>query len=145
MPPRRNRALVVVAALAASLVACGGAESAKAPAAMPAATTPAAGTASTENEPRTVQEAQERIARARQALEPDQGAPPAPAKAPRETRQEESKGDACGEPCRALDSMRRAVEALCRMTGDGDPRCLDARKTLSESTSRLATCKCEPR
>jgi hypothetical protein len=41
--------------------------------------------------------------------------------------------------------MRRAVDALCAMTGDTDHRCVDARRILTESTTRLATCKCEPR
>lgn len=48
----------------------------------------------------------------------------------------------CGSPCRALTSMRRAVTALCRMTGAEDARCLDAKHTLADSESRVAPCSC---
>ena len=114
------------------------------------------------SEPRTIEEAQDRIAQARAALEapgdvkgdtrassesaPRAEPPPAPqggATAPAAPRQERE--DACGSPCRALASMKRAVEALCRMTGDTDDRCADAKRTLGESTSRVASCKCEGR
>jgi hypothetical protein len=47
----------------------------------------------------------------------------------------------CASPCRALASMRRAVTALCRMTGDTDNRCLDAKRTLAESEGRVS-CSC---
>lgn len=50
--------------------------------------------------------------------------------------------DRCTSPCRALVSMRRAVTALCRMTGDTDTRCVDAKKTLSESEGRVSPCSC---
>jgi hypothetical protein len=48
----------------------------------------------------------------------------------------------CASPCRALASMRRAVTALCRMTGDGDARCLDAKRTLLDSEGRVSPCSC---
>jgi hypothetical protein len=112
-------------------------------------------------EPRSIVEAQEQIARARESLEPSPATGATRAeeqKAPsarrqdvgppgdsnvREERPESS--DACGTRCRALASMKRAVEALCRMTGDGDTRCIDAKRTLAESTTRLAFCTCEAR
>jgi hypothetical protein len=50
--------------------------------------------------------------------------------------------DRCGTPCRALVSMRRAVTALCRMTGNDDTRCVDARRTLTDSQARIAPCSC---
>lgn len=50
--------------------------------------------------------------------------------------------DRCSSPCRALVSMRRAVAALCRMTGDADARCVDAKKTLSDSEGRVSPCSC---
>ncbi len=51
--------------------------------------------------------------------------------------------DRCVSPCIALASMRRAVAALCRMTGDGDARCLDARRTLAASENRVSqTSRC---
>jgi hypothetical protein len=67
--------------------------------------------------------------------------------APRDDSKATSSGseDLCVSPCRALASMKRAVDALCRMTGDADTRCVDAKKTLTDSTTRVATCKCESR
>lgn len=113
-------------------------------------------------EPRSVAEAQEQIARARADLEAPSSSPAAQAtgtesqKAASDRHQdvrpsagasarEEHGGiaDACGTPCRALASMKRAVEALCRMTGDSDDRCVDAKRTLSESSARVSSCKCD--
>ncbi len=51
-------------------------------------------------------------------------------------------GDRCASPCRALASMRRAVNALCRMTGNDDTRCTDAKRTLTDSEGRIAPCSC---
>jgi hypothetical protein len=48
----------------------------------------------------------------------------------------------CASPCRALASMKRAVEALCRMTGESDTKCVDARKTLADNVGKTASCKC---
>lgn len=50
--------------------------------------------------------------------------------------------DRCASPCRAIASMRRAVTALCRMTGDEDTRCTDAKRTLTDSEKRLSACTC---
>ena len=50
--------------------------------------------------------------------------------------------DHCGSPCRAIASMRRAVSALCRMTGLDDNRCIDAKRTLAESEGRISPCSC---
>lgn len=160
----RLPARFVATLLASLLAACGGATepAAKAPAAPPPAE------ASAGSEPRTVAEAQAEIARTRAVLEgpapkkeakasdapsPEQGTPPLPAPAKSEprkdTRREGDKGgvsddasSACSDSCRALASMRRAVGALCRMTGDDDARCLDARKTLADSEGKLPTCRC---
>jgi hypothetical protein len=41
-----------------------------------------------------------------------------------------------------MSSMRRAVEAICRMAGDADARCTDARKTLKDSEAKVAGCGC---
>lgn len=142
-------ALVPVLALAA----CGGA--AEAPPRSPAKTSAPAD----EREPTSIEEAEEQIARARAELavpgEAAGGAAPGsaqpaaepssdaarPSAAPR-TEGALGSGDACASSCRALSSMRRAVSALCRMTGDEDARCADARRTLGESESRVATCHC---
>jgi hypothetical protein len=50
--------------------------------------------------------------------------------------------DRCASPCRALASMRRAVDALCRMAGNDDARCTDAKRTLIDSEGRVAPCSC---
>lgn len=65
---------------------------------------------------------------------PDSGAQPT--ETPHEVE------DRCTSPCRALVSMRRAVTALCRMTGDTDARCVDAKKTLTDSEGRVSPCSC---
>lgn len=51
--------------------------------------------------------------------------------------------DRCASPCRALASMRRAVDALCRMlAGSDDTRCRDAKRTLEDSERVVAPCSC---
>lgn len=50
--------------------------------------------------------------------------------------------DRCASPCRAIASMRRAVTALCRMTGDDDTRCVEAKHTLTDSEKRIDGCSC---
>lgn len=50
----------------------------------------------------------------------------------------------CAVACRALTSMKRAADAVCRLAGEGDARCADARKRVSESATRVASCACEP-
>ena len=71
----------------------------------------------------------------RPSAAPKKATTPPPAEAPTGT-------SSCGSPCRAITSMRRAVTALCRMTGADDTRCVDAKRTLSESQSRIAPCSC---
>lgn len=69
------------------------------------------------------------------ATPPKKASAPPPAEAPTGTT-------SCGSPCRAIASMRRAVTALCRMTGADDTRCVDAKRTLTESQTRIAPCSC---
>lgn len=137
-----------------TLAACGG--GADAPAKAPSQGQAHADEAS---EPRSIEEANEHIARARADLEPltstpgaeammiepQEGASSRPQAAPPGGGPSGKRGvdDVCARPCRALASMRRAVEALCRMTGDGDERCTEAKRTLSESARRASSCRCE--
>jgi hypothetical protein len=123
--------LVVLAAFG-----CGPAREAAAPAAKTEA----------EPEPTTLEEAQAQLDRARTELG---GAPAAPASpmapAPAEASSERASGysaDPCASSCRAIASMRRAVSAICRMAGDSDARCTDAKATLSQSEQRVASCHC---
>jgi len=169
-PRQRSRATasIVVTAIAglAALPACGGAAPPASPHA-PATTTPA----EDEREPTSIAEAEARVARAKAELEervdhdalgdgaPAPGtrpaspaaAPPAPPASSPTRAADEAVSKAgrslgvttrCSEPCRALASMRRAVEALCRLTGGDDTRCVDAKRTLSESSARISPCAC---
>ncbi|MEM6786498.1 MAG: hypothetical protein AAF928_21030 [Myxococcota bacterium] len=51
---------------------------------------------------------------------------------------------ACLRACRALDSMRRSVEGLCALTGDGDRRCAAGRARFERASNsvRDAGCRC---
>jgi hypothetical protein len=126
-------AVSVVAALAA---ACGG-TAPQSPSGPPANATGAPSTV--EREPTTIDEAKQQIQSARAILESraeaQQGAeqPAAPL---------DSSSSACGDACRAIASMRRAVEALCRLSGESDDQCTDARATLSRCEARVASCGC---
>jgi hypothetical protein len=146
--PRLSRHVLFLVCAASLAVACGGAQEAKAPGAQ---------VERTEADPRTVEEAEERIARARAEIDVEGGAkktsagaadaaPKAPAAGSSAATGAESRtsrgADACASPCRALASMRRAVGALCRMTGNEDARCVDAKKTLADSEARVASCPC---
>ena len=113
--------------------------------------------------PSTIEEAQDQIAEAQQRLEggdvdtrmapgsteaPSPPPPPPPsdpsgsAGAPAAPKDDATPADACMASCRAFASMRRAVEALCRMTGETDDRCAKARRTLGTSNGRVTACRC---
>lgn len=52
-------------------------------------------------------------------------------------------GDArCVRSCKALASMRRAVERLCELTGEADERCENAKSRLSTSEKKVADAGC---
>jgi hypothetical protein len=156
----RPRPILFLLGACALVAACGGAD--RPPSAPPPAELGPA--------PQTVEDAQEQIARARAELgapAPDTGAsadsaakrepssttpgttpapsppPPPPARPAGKVEEPPSRNaDVCQSPCRAIASMRRAVSALCRMTGTDDARCTDAKKTLAESETKLAPCGC---
>jgi hypothetical protein len=50
----------------------------------------------------------------------------------------------CGNACNAMGSMRRAVEAICRLAGESDARCTDARRTMKDSEAKVVGCGCPP-
>lgn len=148
---RRSTQILLTFLGTALLIACGGAEGSAPKAASPAAErAPEAEPA----EPRSVEEAQAQIDRFSAQL----GAPTKPSAPPAENSPQSkpspppasdsaksdhhNAADSCVSPCRALASMRRAVDALCRMTGEHDNRCVDAKKTLAESVGRTSSCKC---
>ncbi len=126
-------------------------------AAAPAPTSPSPAEESTgrEPEPTTLEEASAQFNRARAQLEGAGSsygaaapAPVAPSSAEStQTSQppqksEEPAANACAIPCRALASMRRAADAICRLAGNTDARCTDARQTLAANQQRLAGCPC---
>jgi hypothetical protein len=160
----RFASLLVLATSTATLAACGGAAGERAPAAKSPSNVPV-------SEPSSVEEAQEQIAAAKAdlarasaggvsgssslapslappAADSSTAEPSAVPKAPsRPGASESSKSartadDRCSMPCRALTSMRTAVTALCRMTGNDDARCADAKRTLADSEGRIAPCSC---
>lgn len=160
---RRLARPTLLLALARTLAACGAAQ--REPTA-PATAPPPSSIAAHEAEgraPETVDEARAAIERARRdidALSPGgpSDAPAAAAQSPAAEaptaqpaevagRAEARPGSgaassSCARACSALASMRRAVDALCRMSGDADASCVDAKKTLDSSTARAARCAC---
>jgi hypothetical protein len=107
-------------------------------------------------EPSTVEEAQAQLARAHaqvggapsDALHADSsgGAGGAADEATTKSSEQPVEGDTrkspCAVACNAIASMKRAVDAICRMTGEADPRCLEARKTLADDDAKVARCSC---
>ncbi|HEY8087975.1 MAG TPA: hypothetical protein VIF09_09020 [Polyangiaceae bacterium] len=109
-------------------------------------------------EPASIEEAQAQLARARADLggwvAPDgKSRLDSTSKEPAEERKLEqptspATGDfrdaagGCATACRAMGSMKRAVDAICRMAGEADPRCTEARKTLTDSAGRVVGCGC---
>jgi hypothetical protein len=158
----RVASLLVASTCVAALAACGGAAGEAAPASKSPSSVRVA-------EPSTVEEAQEQIEAAKAqlasaaaggvstgssstSLVPGASADSSKAedtggKRPSRPVSEPSKrartpDDRCSMPCRALTSMRSAVTALCRMTGNEDARCVDAKRTLADSEGRIAPCSC---
>jgi hypothetical protein len=121
--------------------------------AMPAPAATGAAAKEEAREPATIEEAQAQLDRARATLagQPASG-PTTPtggvgvesstgaggatqsAEAPPASR--------CGNACGAVSSMRRAVDAICRLAGETDARCTDARRTLRDSEAKVVACSC---
>jgi hypothetical protein len=149
--PATPRAGAIAAILSIAIAACGGAapmSSPKAPAER------------SEPDPATVEEAQARIDRDLETLggggraatgsaapaepSPQKHADAPPPAEPGATADADGVGQVCASSCRALASMRRSVEVLCRLAGDSDERCTKARATLSDSETRVSSraCRC---
>lgn len=45
--------------------------------------------------------------------------------------------DSCAVACRALESMRTSADHLCKLAGEGDGRCEDARGRVRGATTRV--------
>ena len=105
-----------------------------------------------EPEPQTVEEANAMLERARSALE-QRGVPGVPAptasgstepqvRPPGHVETMGAAQDECSNLCRAFTSMQRAQAVICRLAGDGDPRCADAKRVVEDNAKRVAHCGC---
>jgi hypothetical protein len=52
-------------------------------------------------------------------------------------------GSPCDIACRALASMRRSGEGICRLAGEGSERCARARERVAHAAERVAAAGCE--
>ena len=95
--------------------------------------------------PDTVEEAKAQLERARAQLEasgsrvenqPTMSGGNEPKPAPPQVENE------CARICRAFASMQRAQAAICRLAGEEDPQCADAKKVVADSAQRVAKCGC---
>ena len=122
------------------------------PPAEPASPAPAPGMPG-EIAPRSPEEAQQRIDHARSEIDratsksapehPSTDVAPNPPTKPPSDPLSAGAASPCSTPCRALGSMRRAVESLCELTGTSDARCVNAKRTLVESQTKVGPCSCE--
>lgn len=71
--------------------------------------------------------------------QPPTGAPPQPVPLDGEP------GGRCATACTALASMKRSTDYLCRLAGEGDSRCADARGKVRGAEARIqkAQCTCD--
>jgi hypothetical protein len=49
---------------------------------------------------------------------------------------------ACDTSCKAFLSLERAAAAICRLAGEADARCMQARKSVERNRQRIAECAC---
>ncbi len=130
---------VLLAIVTLGAVACGGAEPTAASPKSPSKEAPG-------EEPRTAEEAQDQIDAARaiidQSVRTEGPVSADAAKSDQPTVKAEQVEAVCAGRCKALASMKRAVDALCRMTGESEARCVSAKRTYDASSTRIADCSC---
>ena len=66
-----------------------------------------------------------------------------PAAPPASAELQSEAGSPCDIACRALGSMRRAGEGICRLAGEGSERCGRARERVARAAERVAAAGCE--
>lgn len=93
-------------------------------------------------EPRTPEEAQAAFDRAKTELDTLLGTIGGP-KRGAATPLASSDGR-CPDACKAFSSLKRAADAVCRLTSETDPRCTRAKDVVKESQARVDACKCAP-
>ncbi len=67
--------------------------------------------------------------------------PAAESKPPKQSEKSEEPSE-CALVCRALSSMRRAADTICRLDGDGSTRCSDARSRVARSVTLASQARC---
>jgi hypothetical protein len=107
-------------------------------------------------EPRTLEEAEAALERARaelSALTVAEGPPgaagaplsPPPATAPAPAPAEPARpSDPCATACRAFGSLLRAKDAVCRLEAPRGERCARAEDIVREAEGRVRSCACSP-
>lgn len=146
MPRLRPFALLSLFGASVAFVACGGG---MAPMEAPSKGYPPP-TFVVEREPQTIEEATAQLERAKQAFggTHEAGAPPTASgtavhpTAPHPDVEPLNAADECTNLCRAFSSMQRAQAAICRLAGDSDPRCVEAKKVVEDNAKRVAQCSC---
>jgi hypothetical protein len=68
---------------------------------------------------------------------PEPEKPTAPAQPSTPAPMAEGQGDRCAVACRALASMASSADRLCRLAGETDGRCDDARSRVRGATARV--------
>jgi len=96
------------------------------------------GPSSLNDEPKTIAEAETRLADAedeiQQLLHVNKGGAAA---SPLST------GDGrCEQACKAFASLKRAADAVCRLAGDSHERCTRARSVVKKNEGRVQPCSC---
>ncbi len=56
--------------------------------------------------------------------------------------EEQDEAAPCRQACRAYASLRRAVDAVCRLAGDPSEKCTSARDRQKEIEGRVTSCGC---
>jgi hypothetical protein len=63
--------------------------------------------------------------------------------APKGKADKKSSESSCQTACRAFQSLGRAAGSICRLAGDKDDRCGQARAVVSQAERRVTTCGCK--
>jgi len=93
-------------------------------------------------EPQTAEDAQREFDAARAELESKPATMGAAAHEESQPDHPQAHESDCARLCRAFQSMQRAQAALCRLAGEEDPRCAQAKAQVAESAKRVVQCAC---
>jgi hypothetical protein len=62
--------------------------------------------------------------------------------APKAKPEKKSAESSCATACRAFASLGRAASAVCRLAGENDTRCTQAKSVVSDAEKRVTSCRC---